>query len=556
MILVASGLLVAWNCRYLENTLTGSERVYDAFWTQTPLEILEFSDMPLRDVPDSETYHGFFPAKYVASYLKTYVESRRYGGKSLAARIDLDSKVGLLSRTEQGWELHVRRSPEKTDRPICYTARKVIDATGLTSTPNMPVIEGLGVYSGRVFHSRDFAANQQLLLASETTRNVVVVGGAKSAADIAYACAKAGKQVDWIIRRSGAGPAAFVAAKGKGPYKNSNESFYTRFTTHFLASWFFDESKTWLGHFLYRTRIGQLVLTRLWKSINRGAQALADFNRKDGRANGFYNLKPDTDLFWQNDSTGVCQRDDFFDVIARNVKVYREDIKKMTQDGLELADETQISADAIVFATGWRTSHPSIQLTQSDEDSGPQLGLPSSASDNNAVQARWEDLEDTYEEKILRRFPVLRDPPMHHEDRSSNSSPLRLYKGILPVQDRSISFLGQMLLGNNFRSAEVQSLYAIAAIEGSLMLPSEQEIEKSIAEMVTWDRLRYLAKGRSGNWLYWDMVPYTDNLLDELGLQSHRHSSYWKDLFAPGFARDLKGLIDEYKIKHASTSKG
>ena len=512
--------------------------------------------MPLKNVPDSETYHGFFPAKYVANYLKTYVDSRVYDGQSLATRLRLNSRVRCLSRTEQGWELHVEELSEKADRTTSYTAQRVIDATGLTSTPNMPVIEGFNVYTGEVIHSKDFAANQQLFFESETAQNVVIVGGAKSAADIAYACAQAGKQVDWIIRRSGAGPAAFVAAKGKGPYKNSNESFYTRFTTHFLASWFFDESKTWLGRFLYRTRIGQLVLTRLWKSINRGAQALADYDRKDGKGKGFYNLKPDTGLFWQNDSTGVCQRDDFFDIIARNVKVYREDIKEMTRDGLELADETRISADAIVFATGWRTSHPSIRLAQGDKDLRLQLGLSSSGSDRNAVQARWEDLEAMYEGKILKRFPVLRDPPMYRRDRSSNSTPLRLYKGVLPIQDRSIAFLGQMLLGNNFRSAEVQSLYAIAAFDGNLILPSEQDIEKSIAEMVTWDRLRYLAKGRSGNWLYWDMVPYTDNLLDELGLQSHRHTSYWKDLFAPSFSRDLRGLIDEYRIKHESRSTG
>ena len=57
------------------------------------------------------------------------------------------------------------------------------------------------------------------------------------------------------------------------------------------------------------------------------------------------------------------------------------------------------------------------------------------------------------------------------------------------------------------------------------------------------------AKGSLRTGCYWDMVPYTDMLLAELNLCSHRKASVWKDLFRPCFADDLAGLIDELKTK-------
>ena len=506
--------------------------------------------MPLKGVLESETYHDFFQARHVADYLKSYVDSRTYAGQTLASRIRFHSQVHNLYKVKQGWALHIKEQGNSELNPTNFVARKIIDATGLTTTPNFPSISGKDEYHGHMLHVKDFGRQQDTILRSKEPRKVVVIGGAKSAADVAYACAKAGQDVNWIIRRSGAGPAAFVAAKGSWPYSNSNESFYNRFTSHFLVSWFFDESKTWLGRFLHHTNVGRTIVRRVWHAINQKAQTLARYERADGKQNGYHNLRPDTDIFWQNDSTGVCQRDDFFDTIASKVQVHREDTKRMTKRGLELANGAFIEADTIIFATGWKNSHARIQMHEGKQDLMLSLGL--SVPEKGHVEAstkRWQEIEAAATRNILARFPILRARPSYNEAVSDNIAPLRLYKGVLPVNDRSIAFVGQMLLGNNFRAAEVQALYAVAALDGTLSVPSKEEMEISVAHTIAWDRLRYLSKGRHGSWLYWDLVPYTDDLLEELGLRSHRHTSWWKDLFAPCFANDLVDLIDEYRAK-------
>ncbi|KAJ9642278.1 hypothetical protein H2199_004658 [Coniosporium tulheliwenetii] len=509
-------------------------RIYDDFITQTPLGMAEFSDRALKDVPQDDQYYGFFKAQHVTRYLASYVKEHLYGDKSIADRIHFNAPVERLSKQDGQWSVVV-----KGCKPI-YKAPQVIDASGLTSTPHIPSIPGKDAFQGLSLHHKDFG--QSDVLTNSRYQGFVVLGGAKSAADVAYAAARSHKRVTWIIRKSGVGPAAFVPAQGRGPYKNSNESFYNRLTASFLASAF--HSENWWTQFLYRTRVGRQLWNWIWAGINAGPQKLAKFDRPDGRKNGFANLKPDTPLFWQNDSTGIVQRADFFDTIATQVRVIRQDIRSMNEEGLMLDDGTAVAADAIVYCTGWKICHPYL-----DNETAAQLGLPVHQDFCPPQEiVRWQALDRKGEIKALERFPILCEPPSHLASTSA-LSPLRLYKGMLPPHDHSIIFLGKLMLGNHFRNAEVQALWAVAALDGNICFPSTEDIGAEIADTVAWCRKRYLSKGELGNWLYFDMVPYTDTLLEQLGLKSHR-KTWPKDLLAPCVARDLRGLVNEYKELH------
>ena len=126
---------------------------------------------------------------------------------------------------------------------------------------------------------------------------------------------------------------------------------------------------------------------------------------------------------------------------------------------------------------------------------------------------------------------------------------------MLPISDPSIIFLGKIMLGNHFRTAEVQALWALSVLDGTLDLPTETVMERDVAETVAWCKKRYLGKGQFGNWFWFDMVPYTDALLAQMDLWSHRRERgegwmEWRELVKPCFARDLSGLIGEYKRKY------
>ncbi|KAI9728226.1 MAG: monooxygenase [Chrysothrix sp. TS-e1954] len=509
-----------------------SERMYDAFITQTPLQIAEFSDRPMSGVPKEDTFYGFYKAKYLTRYLEDYVTDCGATRKiSLSESVVLNARVKELVKTRDTWSVLIDGHTQR------YTSPKVIDATGLTSIPYKPSLKGLDAFQGITIHHKGFGRSR--VLEDAECRDVVVFGGAKSAADIAFAAAKAGKKVSWVIRRSGNGPSAFVPAKGQAIYRNSNESFYTRFVGAFLASRF--EKRSWLSSCLHCSKIGRRIFWRIWNRINQRALHEADYEREDGRGHGFHNLNPDTSLFWQNDGTSVNQREDFFDVIASSVSVYREDVGSIGHRSVILKSGTTLPADALIFGTGWKSLHPHL-----GEKFASELGLsvPASAVDEK-TKSRWEMLDRQADESVLASYPLLGSPPPHRPA-NAEDVPFRLYRAILPIKDHSIAFVGKTMLGNHFRNAEVQALWSVAALHDLVEVPSEQDLELDVADTVAWCRRRYLSKGQLGNYFYYDLIPYTDTLLNDLHLKSHR-KSILRDLFDPCWASDLRGLIGEFK---------
>lgn len=273
--------------------------MYDAFWSQTPVGMAEFSDRPLPDPPTEEDYYGFFPAKYVTKYLEDYADDHVYAGRSLRDRIRFNSHIHAVRKKDGLWVVSALNEKgdgnrvfdwEKNGSPCDFTAPKLMVATGLSSMPKMPDFPNRKAFNGLILHHKDFG--QSSFLASSHVQHVCVIGGAKSAADVVYASAKAGKTVSWIVRKNGSGPSALAPAKGSGPYRNANETLYTRMTSLMNPSLFVPEM--WVTRFLHQSRIGRKLVAFLWAKIDAKNRRLADYGRPDGRVNGFEKLAPDT----------------------------------------------------------------------------------------------------------------------------------------------------------------------------------------------------------------------------------------------------------------------
>lgn len=526
---------------------TFSERMYDAFWTQTPLNMAKFSDTPLPSLKPEELYYDFFPARYVTSYLEEYVDKHIYGGLSLRERIAFNTTVSSVQRDPVSgqWALSIG------ERPTLFTS-KLIVCSGLTSIPKMPSLPGQESYKGEIMHHKDFGSSS--ILSDPEVKHIAVIGGAKSAADLAYAAAKAGKTVSWIIRKSGSGPAALVPAKGIGPYKNSNEVLYTRLTATLNPSiW---TPQTWLARLLHRSGIGRRIVDWIWDVQDGAVRREAGFEPglSENRT-GYQNLQPDTPLFWGNDSNGVNQRPDFWTTMASdNVQVFREDIIKVNGDKIIMPGAT-VSPDVILCGTGWQPSYHKFF----DDELARSLGLPTPTrtSENNPTDAKangaWTDMQKLKDVEIVRCFPQLQHPPSHHTSEAT-STPFRLYKHMIPLKSEmsGIVFLGHIVVGNNFRAAECQALWAVSYLDGHPILPSPEFMSEEVAMNLAWCRRRYLEKGKLGHWLYYDLVPYTDALLEEIGLTSHKRKGRLKNFFTPCVAEDLKGLVGELKEKYYS----
>ena len=113
--------------------------------------------------------------------------------------------------------------------PQSLRCNKLAVTSGLTSSPNMPNFPRSHDWIAPILHHRDFEiSSKPILAASSVYTNITVLGGDKSAADLVYASVKAGKNVKWIVRKTGEGPWIFMNPTATGRYKNEAEAGATQ----------------------------------------------------------------------------------------------------------------------------------------------------------------------------------------------------------------------------------------------------------------------------------------------------------------------------------------
>ena len=245
----------------------------------------EFSDESLLSVPLKEQYFGFFPAHYVSAYLEKYADTHVYNGSSLRSRIIFNCPVTSITKHNKEWTISCDKDGIKV------TTTKLIVATGLTSTPNVPTFVSQDEFgAANIIHQKDYARSQ--ILESPGYTHISVLGGGKSAADIVYAACKSGRKVSWIIRKSGSGPAAMAPARGNAVYKNANEMLYNRLSSLSSPSIFLPW--TWPSRFLHQSRLGRALTLKIWSNIDQQYRAEANYQRPEGSETGFKHLEPDT----------------------------------------------------------------------------------------------------------------------------------------------------------------------------------------------------------------------------------------------------------------------
>ena len=277
------------------------ERIYSGFWTQTPVKMAEFSDRQMSPPPVEDQHFGFFPARYFTSYLESYVDDHIYAKRTIRDRILLNSCVENITRYDPSDQEH-KSLNSKLEWTITYNSNqqihtsKLIDASGMTSQPEIPNLSGISEFKGKVFHHKLFGTEERAVLSDSTIQNICIIGGAKSAADVAYTFATAPdnkKNIHWIIRENGNGPSAFFAVEPISPrYANSNEGFYNRLLSGYLPSYF---GRWTLWKWLLQwTCFGRRHVEKLWAGFDQGLRGLTDYQREEGKSMGFANLEPDT----------------------------------------------------------------------------------------------------------------------------------------------------------------------------------------------------------------------------------------------------------------------
>ena len=526
-------------------------RHYPSFWSQTGARLSGFPDKQFKVPEDAETYHDLYDATYITDYLEDYVRDNEHDGRPLKERFVFRCWVRQVWKDENGiWQV---RSEIEDRGDVAFRSKKLIVATGAHSVPYMPDLRGSKKFNGPIVHQKDLGKSKLLTTEEEDVEkhsHITVLGGSKSASDIVYAAAthtSHPRKVSWIIRTSGGGPLLLNKAEGFGKYRSVTELGSIRALAAISSANPY-QGESWWTWFLHRTPVGQRFLRWVWSQTEKESNTLADFDGREGALPGFESLRPSVSIQWRSGPIGILQRPDYWDAIAKKVMVYRSEVERLEDGKVILTDGREVKSDVLICGTGWKQEHPYFS-TKEAARVGLPIGLPE-AELGQEEREHWSKLEEEADRKVLQRWPYLASTPtfIGHPPRTTS---YKLYSLTLPVEDRSIAFLGLMLVPNSYHTALTQTLYAIAALDGALELPPLEEMEKEIAFMNRWSTRRYPVHGWLGNPLDYEMVSFTDHLLEQLGLSSHRNTrNWWSDLTDPCLASDYAGLVDEYRRKY------
>ncbi|KAF2837927.1 FAD/NAD(P)-binding domain-containing protein [Patellaria atrata CBS 101060] len=521
------------------NTLGGTwsqDRLYPHLLAETRHGHFEFSD--LRMGTEGVNSDGTVSGDAIHAYLVRYAEKF-----NLLKILRNQTKVIRVQRKEggMGWYVGIvpvnEQGKELGDGEEVLRAEKLVVATGMTSHPFIPSIPDYG-FRGQIIHSKEMGTETtRELLRNEKIKAVVVYGGSKSAFDAVYMLLKAGKGVEWVIRH-GNGTANMTPLTIWG--MPTSRASATRIWGLFSPSIFAEDSwwKRWLQ--------SNLVIKGYWRFMTYMVQRPAQYwKTENGRR-----LRPDMgydNLFYSPATQGVSNHPEFWDMVhnEENVKVWRNSILSYEENSVILDNGTQLPAELVVLATGWKVK----QNLFSDQDA-QALGLPSEARFDAETRSKWSKLNGDAEKEILLEYPSLRDSPTGTLSREEND--YCLYRYLIPSSylndDRSIGFIGFLRTASNPMVYEAQALWLTAYLLGVLNVPSQEKREREVARSNAWMWRRYMS-GRRMPFAFFDFISYVDLLYRDLGINTRRKSNILAELFGQYQPRDYQGVVDEWLQK-------
>ena len=219
----------------------GASRIYPGLIADSPAGLFEFSDMRISQELGIEDWADV-TGETVSKYLELYAE--RFG---VLERCRFNTKALKVERDGAGWNVHISSSGADT-KPELLHCDKLIVSTGVTSKPRFPDLD-TSKFLGKVLHSKDLGRWHQYLT-SPAVKNVIVVGGNKSAVEAVTLCALAGKTVSWLMRKEGNGPGILFTTRRNGKHRAADGA--SRWSSVIRPGIY--ASRTWLHLFFYSGR--------------------------------------------------------------------------------------------------------------------------------------------------------------------------------------------------------------------------------------------------------------------------------------------------------------
>ncbi|KAJ9503178.1 hypothetical protein LTR99_006954 [Exophiala xenobiotica] len=538
-------------------TIGGSwaeERLYPRLKTNNVLGSYEFSDFPMTAERYGATPGAHIPGRVVHNYLCDV--AAHYG---IDAMFQPGTNVESATLKDDGrWLIKLHKEGHDRATTNVVIADKIVVATGLTSEPNVPTLPGQNDFQGLLIHSKQLKERGPQLAAC---KNVVVLGGNKSAWDVCYDAARSGSRVHMVIRPSGGGPSyAWPKLFTYGPLTLSLARMSaTRFFMAFDPTPFATKGPfSWWSRFLQQTTIGNKICNYFWTLLDRHIKWLNGYDTHPE----LQKLEPWTTPFWMGNSLSIHNYEtNWFDLVRDGkISVHIAEVASLSKGRVSLSSGEDLDADALVCCTGWKPR--STMMFESIVIEDPLQEYQETISMIRKAEA-----------DISNRLKYLQT----HPRRSANAPPMQklpatppvslsdhLYRLMVPcerrvLENRNLAFIGAHSSIHAVVVAQAQALWITAFFHGRLSHLTASRLD---LEAITYDTILHGVYGTMRRPrecggaaekypdLVFDSIPYVDCLLKDLGLSVQRKRSLWDTVFQPHRPGDYQGLVMEWKKKN------
>lgn len=259
-------------------------------------------------------------------------------------------------------------------------------------------------------------------------------------------------------------------------------------------------------------------------------------------------LKPWVSPFWVASGLSIHNyQTNFFDLVKNgSIRVQEANTDRLSEKEVHLSNGKSVPADVLICATGWKKSS-SVKFLNCE------LGIPGTDSER-------QTLYQNADKKILHDYPDLASQPVLRYE-PKNIDPLRLYRFMIPTalyQQRTIAFAGAVSTVSTSICASIQGLWISAFFDGLLKrevaTPTEAAEEAVLHSQ--WGVWRYsCGYSRSLPGMAFDVLPYFDLMVRDLGLRHHRKTSPWAELVEPYKPTDYASLVEEWNTLDSSSRR-
>ncbi|RGP61380.1 FAD-containing monooxygenase [Fusarium longipes] len=508
-------------------------RLYPGLKSNNMKGTYEYPDFPM----DEKTYgvgpNSHIPGATLHRYLTDFAKNF-----DIYDKVQFHTGVSLVERNENaGWRL---TATTPAGNKFINTTRLVL-ATGLTSQPNMPSYKNAEAFNAPLFHAKDFCKEAPNL----KVKKAIVVGGAKSAFDVAYALVHDGAEVDLIVRPTGNGP-VWIAPPFVTPLKKRLDQLLNiRWMTWFSpCPWGEADGYPGVRNFLHGTAFGRFVVNGFWKALSGDVIS----------ANGYDShpelkkLKPWHSAFWIGSGLSILNYDTpLFELVKQGkIRVHIDDIESLESKRAILASGKVLDTDAIICSTGWK-KESTIKFAED------KLGLPYSLD-------KKRELNQAADAEVLSLYPGLKSQPELNV-KPKEGDPLRYYRFIVPsqmVKTRDLAFAGMISTVSTATCATIQGHWIAAFFAGEIhSIPSsDKAITDEIMLHTQWGKWRYpCGYGADLPDLVFEGLPYCNMLMKDMGLETHRKGGRFAELTSPYLPADFRGLVEEWMEKEERWGK-